>query len=473
LLWFYGERYVLIGAAVFCLLLSVVTFIFLMCAAGHRKGREEVVLNLQDRIPFDLYLCAAGFCVVVLAYGATELGRFSYDVFFVAVAGLLLVLAGLVVLAVCMTLATRVKTRTVLRNTVLWRCAALLLRVFRFIRRELVETFQNIPAIWRAALIFCGATIINVLLAWGAFWGRSGGFLMVGFVFNFLLLVAVCRLARSLNDLKLAGERLAEGNLDYKVDTARLRWDFKTHGENLNAIGDGMSIAVNQKMRSERLKTELITNVSHDLKTPLTSIVNYVDLMKKEQLEGRAAECLEVLDRQSNRLKKLTEDLVEASKASTGNIALALTRTDVAELVNQAVGEYAQRLEEAGLEAVVSLPAEEVFIRADGRLIWRVFDNLLNNACKYAQPGTRLYVDVQPSPAEVTITMKNISRDKLNLDAEELMERFVRGESSRTAEGSGLGLNIARSLVELQKGRFHLSVDGDLFKVESTFPRQI
>jgi len=222
-------------------------------------------------------------------------------------------------------------------------------------------------------------------------------------------------------------------------------------------------------MKSERLKTELITNVSHDIKTPLTSIVNYVALMKKEGLEGRPAEYLEVLDRQSQRLRKLTDDLVEASKASTGNLPVEPVRTDLREVVTQAVGEYAERMEAARLEPVVSLPETGVFVMADGRLMWRVLDNLLGNALKYSLPGTRVYIDVREEDGEASLSVKNISSVPLNIDVSELMERFVRGDTARSTEGSGLGLNIARSLAELQGARFGLAVDGDLFKAVIRF----
>ncbi|MBQ7758241.1 sensor histidine kinase, partial [Anaerotignum sp.] len=223
-------------------------------------------------------------------------------------------------------------------------------------------------------------------------------------------------------------------------------------------------------MKSERLKTELITNVSHDIKTPLTSIINYVDLLKKENLEGQAAEYIEVLDRQSRRLKKLTEDLVEASKASTGNLKVNLVPTDMGELVAQAVAEYEEKLEKAKLEVVINGSKTPVFAMVDGNLTWRVFSNLLSNACKYSQTGTRVYIDIKEESPFVTVSMKNISKDALNIPAEELMERFVRGDSSRHTEGSGLGLNIAQSLVGLQKGKFTLEIEGDLFKAYIKFP---
>ena len=264
------------------------------------------------------------------------------------------------------------------------------------------------------------------------------------------------------------GKALAAGDLEAKLDARRMYWDVKTHAESLNAIGVGMNKAVEQRMKSERLKTELITNVSHDIKTPLTSIVNYVDLLKKEELPPAAAEYVAVLDRQSRKLKKLTEDLVEASKASTGNIAVNLEPIVVNEIVHQAIGDYDEKLAAGKLEVVLTTYEGNIMARADGRLLWRVLDNLLSNVCKYALAGTRVYVDLCAQDGRVFLTVKNISRDPLNVSVDDLMERFVRGDASRHTEGSGLGLNIARSLMDLMGGTFSLGVDGDLFKAELT-----
>ena len=266
--------------------------------------------------------------------------------------------------------------------------------------------------------------------------------------------------------LQTGSQKIASGDLDYRVDTRRMFWEFKKHGENLNNISLGMSRAVDERMKSERFKTELITNVSHDIKTPLTSIINYVDLLNREDLpDGTIKEYVGVLVRQSSRLKKLIDDLVEASKASTGNIVVNSTRTEIGVLLTQAAGEYEERLRSNELELIQNQPEEEVYIMADGRLLWRVFDNLMNNICKYSQPGTRVYLDLEKVNGEVVITFKNISRNPLNISSEELLERFVRGDSARSTEGSGLGLSIAKSLVELQGGKLDLAIDGDLFKV--------
>ena len=244
------------------------------------------------------------------------------------------------------------------------------------------------------------------------------------------------------------------------------------HAEDLNRIGQGMNIAVEERLKSERMKTELITNVSHDIKTPLTSIINYSDLIFREDCENeKIKEYASVLHNQSERLKKLIDDLVEASKASSGNIDIMLAECDARVLISQVAGEYYQRLTEVGLELVCTSPDDEVRIMADGRRLWRVFDNLMNNARKYAMSGTRVYVSLEEVGGRAVFRFKNISREALSVNADELSERFVRGDASRNTEGNGLGLSIAKNLCELQKGRLELSIDGDLFKATVTLPK--
>ena len=270
--------------------------------------------------------------------------------------------------------------------------------------------------------------------------------------------------------LQRGGEALARGDLAYHTDTRGMLWDFRRHGEDLNSIGTGMSAAVEERMKSERMKTELITNVSHDIKTPLTSIVNYVDLLTKTEDPTKAREYLEVLERQARRMKKLTEDLVEMSKAASGTVEVKTGRYSVNELLGQALGEYRDRLVSAGVEPVLTLPEGDLRILADGKLTWRILDNLFSNVCKYGQKGTRFYVGAGREEDMVRLSFRNISHDPLNTPADELMERFVRGDSARGGEGSGLGLNIAKSLAELQGGKLELFVDGDLFKAEVVLP---
>ena len=263
---------------------------------------------------------------------------------------------------------------------------------------------------------------------------------------------------------------MSKGDLNHQIPEKNMFAIFREFAQQLNRVAGAAQIAAEKQMKSERMKAELVTNVSHDIKTPLTSIINYVDLLKKAHSEEEAQQYLEVLDRQSLRLKKLIDDLMEMSKASTGNINVEFAEIDAVEAVNQALGEFADKLARVNLVPVFRHPDFPVIMRADGKLVWRVLSNILNNAVKYAMPDTRLYVDLMVLQGNAVIAMKNISRDQLNVNAEELMERFVRGDTSRNTEGSGLGLNIAKSLVEIQQGQMHLMVDGDLFKVTLIFP---
>ena len=274
------------------------------------------------------------------------------------------------------------------------------------------------------------------------------------------------------NKLKEGAEKLANGSLQEKIDTAKMFWEFKKHGEALNSIHDGISLAVEKRMQSEHFRTELITNVSHDIKTPLTSIINYVDLLQKEEIDNeKAKEYLEVLNRQSARLKKLTEDLIEASKASTGSMPVKMESLELGVFLTQTVGEFEEKIHAAGLRMVMHRPETEIFVNADGRHLWRVVENLVQNICKYAQSGTRVYIDLDETEKEAVISFKNISQYELNISGSELMERFVRGDASRHTDGSGLGLSIAGSLMELMGGKLEIVVDGDLFKVVLHFPK--
>ena len=324
---------------------------------------------------------------------------------------------------------------------------------------------------WAAGLCFLGLCLLEFLCAFDAV-AYSGGGILIWFLLKVLQGALVVYVILAMKELRAGGDQLAAGNLDYKVPTDRLYGEFRRHGENLNNLRQGIQHAVEEQMKSERMKTELITNVSHDIKTPLTSIVSYVDLLKKEPMPtDQAKEYLDVLDRQAARLKKLIEDLVEASKASTGSLTVNFQPTDVNVLLSQSAGEYQEKLAARDLSLVLT-PAEEApMISADGQLLWRVFENLLSNALKYAMPGTRVYLSCETTDQAVVIAFRNISASPLNISAEELMDRFVRGDASRNTEGSGLGLAIARDLTQLQRGTFALTIDGDLFKATLTFPR--
>ena len=265
---------------------------------------------------------------------------------------------------------------------------------------------------------------------------------------------------------------IAKGDTGFRLDTKKLTGKERTVGDHINNIGSGLDTALQEKVKSERLKADLITNVSHDIKTPLTSIINYVDLLKRQKIQDpKIASYLEVLDQKSQRLKTLTEDLVEASKASSGNLKLEITDIDLVELVQQTNGEFEERFEQRHLKIISDFPDGMIIIRADGRRLWRVLENLYTNAFKYAQEGSRVYVDVASVDGKAIFTMKNISEKPLNISPDELTERFVRGDVARTTEGSGLGLSIARSLTQLQKGEFVITIDGDLFKAQVIFPQ--
>ena len=315
-----------------------------------------------------------------------------------------------------------------------------------------------------------GSCVVFVYLFSNVFYWLEDRLLFMT-VFSALVLAGLFWILRQVVRLQEGIKRLAEGDLTYKMDTKHLHGPFRMYAHDLNRISAGMTVEVERRMKSEHLKTELLTNVSHDIKTPLTSIINYVDLLKNQDIASEDAKSyVEVLDRQSHRLKKLLEDLIEASKAATGNITAELAPTDAAELLRQAEGEYNERLREQKLIPVLRIDAETCSILADGRLLWRVFDNLLGNIVKYAMPGTRVYLELSHRSDRCVITIRNISKDELGIEAEELMERFVRGDAARATEGSGLGLSIARSLTECMKGGFDLVLDGDLFKVILDFP---
>ena len=443
---------------------ALACFVFLLCSAAHRSGTEDCVLLRQDKMPYDLYLPSAillgtGLCAMLVECVAYELNTVKA----VAAALIMACLAG-VFMALCMTTAARIKTGTLFKNTLIYRlCTG--------VGMGASSMLSSISGAWRFSLAFAGYLLINALLSYRFF--TRGGF------FTFLLLIAVnggalyllLNMIRQMRTLSAAGQAMANGDLSYCVDTSGMKREFREHGENLNSIGRGMAIAVNERMKSERFKTELITNVSHDLKTPLTSIVTYIDLLQKEDIQDeKAKEYIDTIARQSKKLKKLTEDLIDASKASSGALNVNMERVNISELLRQSSAEYGERMEAVNITPVVNMPEEDIYVRADGRLLWRVVENLLQNICKHGMPGTRAYLEARTENGRAVVSFKNISQQQLNIPVEELLERFVQGDESRSRGGSGLGLSIAESLTELMKGKLKLSLDGDLFKVTLIFP---
>ncbi|MBP5332484.1 MAG: HAMP domain-containing histidine kinase [Lachnospiraceae bacterium] len=471
----YALKYWVFAIGIVAGLIGIACFIGLMCVSARRPQDDGLYPGPLNKIPFDIVLAVTGFLVIMTfamiddiadgrSYFVTSLTRGG-------ALGIVLILTGIgavmaMILGMFMGIAARVKQQTLLKNTVIYRLLVLLGRFFKGV----AGIFVKIPLVWKTVLITISLLFMDIILILG--FRRDSDMLGFWFIVSRLFTIAaVTFLALRLRSLQHGAEALASGDLNYRTDTKGLFLDLKTHAENLNRISDGMNTAVEQRLKSERMKTELITNVSHDIKTPLTSIINYVGLIAKEDCDNKKhAEYSEVLIRQSNRLKKLIEDLVEASKASTGNLDVQLAPCDAQVFLTQASGEYEEKLKASDLTLIVKQPEEKLTIMADGRRMWRIFDNLMNNICKYSLPGTRVYLTLERNGNMAQFQFKNTSREVLDISEEELMERFVRGDSSRNTEGNGLGLSIAKSMAQLQNGLLRIETDGDLFKAILSFP---
>ena len=448
------------------LLLSVFLFIYLLNVSGKHYGEDNPRCCVFAKIPTDVLYAGIILLVIVAVAVCDDLW---WDNPAEIVAGIAIIV-GLVALfiASCIFLAEKLKTGTFWKNSVCGYILGFLKKACMLLYKGICK-LPTMPVVTLAFLVVSLCELVGIVL----FAGYYEQLLLLAWIVEKLVLaVVVFYVTYVLGLLREGGRALAEGNLSRQMDTSKMIWVFKEHGENLNKIGEGMSKAVDERLKSERMKTELITNVSHDIKTPLTSIINYADLISKEETDNPVIkEYSEVLYRQSNRLRRLTENLVEASKASTGNVEVNLSPCEVGVLLAQTVGEFEQKLEEKGMTLVTKQPEEPIQILADGKHLWRVFDNLMNNICKYAQDGTRVYLSVEEEGENAKIIFKNISNYQLDISSDELMERFVRGDSSRHTEGNGLGLSIAKSLTDVQNGHMEIVVDGDLFKVILTFPK--
>lgn len=487
-----------------CLVLFAALAVYLCMAAGRKPGSEEIRPGGLNCIPLDIYLAAVVLGAAGYVFCAAEgLGYFIQQsmLTFLSIYGYGLYAWCLLFVGFCFACAAQFKTPNFYwwRRSVTGLCWRIAVWCWHFGWKCLGWAYKILWTVTIGLVSWAWKTI-KKFFSWLIGWVRKlygllplswqwlvGGLLVGGCTFPGLLwdsslllfisfaiaLAVVIYSANVYATLLEAAKRMRGGDLDIKVDEKLMIGGFKDMAQELNGLSDVVMVAAQKQMRSERMRTELITNVSHDIKTPLTSIINYVDLLQKPHSPEDAQTYLEVLSRQSNRMKRLIDDLIELSKASTGNITVNLTTMDAVETVNQALGEFTDKLEAAHLMPVFRAPKEPLYIHADGRLAWRAMSNLLSNAAKYAQPDTRLYVDMVAVDGKVCISFKNISRDSLNISADELMERFVRGEASRSQEGSGLGLNIAKSMMELQHGALELLVDGDLFKATLIFPQEV
>ncbi|MGN1389622.1 MAG: sensor histidine kinase [Bulleidia sp.] len=411
-------------------------------SAGHRKGKEGITISWLDRIPYEFVLLALVILLILRQSNPIITG-----------------IDGILLAIVVITTAARIKSGTLFSGTLL---------------SHLIHLLQNGNTGLNILILICLLIIyVQTFYLARTSYSDAGAFVLMtaaDAILTYHLLMTLYG-NRVLSD---AADQLASGNLEYRIDDSskkRLFGSMHQLADSLNSIGEGMKISVRDQMKAERMQAALITNVSHDLKTPLTSVITYTDLLQKEHTPDQEKEYLEALSRQSARLKRLCEDIVEASKASSGMIEADPADISLKEFSGQAAAEYQERLQLADVQLILDLKPENPIIRADGRLLWRVISNLLSNVVKYAQPGTRAYFSSREEPpGMITISLKNTSREQLNIEPEELMERFVRGDNSRHSEGSGLGLSIARSLTETMGGTFHLSIKGDLFEAKITLP---
>lgn len=432
----------------------------LLVVGSVRRARAGTQYDFDRAVPADaclvLFLLAA-----VLTCEALPAGELWTRMSFLLLHDAIMLLYAACALALGLSLARRLPCGR-------WREGLLIKRLWAMLGTTVHFAVARLPLLGRTITVFVILSVLEGICSMVFLDGGLVFWCLIRLV-EFSVVVYAVVYWRILQE---STHELAAGDLTCRVPVEELRGPFRAMGEDLSAIRGGIEKAVEEQLRSERMKTELITNVSHDIKTPLTSIVNYVDLLSKEELpNGPAREYVAVLVRQADRLKKLTEDLVEASKASTGSLEVDLRRTDVNVLLSQSAAEYADRLRAQDLTLVLRPAEGEALVLADGRLLWRIFENLLGNIVKYALPGTRVYLSCTAQERQVQIVFRNISREPLDVPPEELIERFVRGDAARSTEGSGLGLAIANSLTGLQHGTFALDLDGDLFKVTLTFPR--
>lgn len=453
------------------LVIFIISVIWLTAVAGRSNNEKGLALLFYDKWKTEIGLAA----IAALIVGAIALGAsWAAERFFnqwnllaglstinttpVRLAEGAVVSLGVcaVVLTAYLSLVRRIKAKTLWKNSILRRIVQLCAYVYR-----------NRSSVTKAIIVAIVLFLINLSMMSGA-----GVLIIFAVAVDLLAMAILIKYQIEKQKIKTGIMRISAGEVEYKIPLEKMKGDNREMAEAVNNIGEGIQNAVEKSMKDERLKTDLITNVSHDIKTPLTSIINYVGLLKQEEFtDPKIERYLEVLDEKSQRLKILTEDVVEASKISSGNISLEMNHLNLVELVHQTAGEFAEKFEKRELELVLTVPETPVIIRADGRRMWRVLSNIYNNASKYAMCKTRVYADIKADGREVIFSLKNISEQPLNINADELTERFIRGDVSRSTEGSGLGLSIAQNLTEMQGGQFKLYVDGDLFKVTITFPQ--
>ena len=458
-------------------LVTLLLIIYLTSAIGHDSNEDSTVkINTFDRIPIEIIV----FCAMLIScmpFILLEFAENDYN----AINSIAITAYFIIYMCAVITMTTiikRIKARQFFKTSITGKVLLWCLKICKKITNKINEIWNTItysPNTTAKVIITAGLTVFAWLLII-AISGNGPMFpiIMIG-VIGFIL-YKIIKIFKDYLQVEKKLKDIYEGNTQSELDEKSVENVFKNSVIYLNDISNGFENAVQERMKSERMKAELITNVSHDIKTPLTSIINYVDLLKQENIQNeKAREYIEILENKSQRLKRLTEDLVEASKVSTGNISLNFEKINIVELIKQATGEFEDKFKKRKLEPIINSEQNEINIMADSKYMYRIIENLYSNISKYALENSRVYVDIKMSKTEpvpnVQIEIKNISKDKLNISADELIQRFVRGDKSRTTEGSGLGISIAQNLTELQNGKFELKLDGDLFKVELTFNR--
>ena len=448
-------------------LILLCMIIFLVISIGHTRGKEEIDLNDLDRIPYEVVFLISGIIVsgviAVLEYTAYNEYELSLNML-IGNWTMAYLVSYVITLLNVVTLIKRIKAKTLISSTILGMICR-----WCYVRLKKVkeEVYDN--SSMTVKLIF---GIILYIIAIFALPSILGGFgIILLFSLTIWIFYEIIRRINGIKNIEKQLELIYDGKRPENLKKENFTKDYYNMVSYVNDISNGFENAVEQGIKSERLKAELITNVSHDIKTPLTSIINYVDLLKNENIESeKAKEYIEILDNKSQRLKKLIQDLVEASKASSGNIKLNLENLSLSELINQSIGEFEDKFEEKKLSIIKNIPEKDIIIKADSRYMYRIIENLFENITKYALENSRVYIDISYAKEnKVKVEFKNISKEKLNITEEELMQRFVRGEKSRTTEGNGLGLSISQSLTEIQGGEFKIVIDGDLFKAELEF----
>ena len=450
------------------IIIGSIELIYLIYSLGYVKNKEEIYLSWLDKIPLEIIFF--GYCLLFFVEAALLVMCLSVISVDVNLCVMLIMLVGyfsvLSALYGAGTLLKRIKAHTFFKNSITYRILKWLIQKYKNVK-NIISSNKNLGG--KIALYFIGIVTVSILI--GLIFKEFG--ILLDIVFWIWCYYKIMKEVDKFKQIHDATEKIYKGDTNIKLDESLYTGVLKELAIYINDIAGGFSNAIKESLKSERLKTELITNVSHDIKTPLTSIINYVDLLKQENIQNeKAKEYIEVLDNKSQRLKKLIEDLVEASKASSGNIKINKEVLNVKELLNQVTGEFEDKFNSRGLNIISKLPEKTVYIKADSRYLYRVLENIYSNVAKYAEENTRVYIDcILEEENTVAIYVKNISKDELNISADELMQRFVRGDKSRNTEGSGLGLSIAKSLTELQDGTFNIYLDGDLFKVAIKFKR--